>query len=138
MADVRTALVAALAADAGIISILGSPATNRIFSPVLPAGTSLATTPAVTIQQFSFDHLGPQLGGPSKAPARSFQVSTLAERVSDAESLSTAVVTALDGLQGTFDTVFLRRVRYVPSAGFDDYDPETQTLRVPLDFEVFI
>ncbi len=136
MADIRTALRAAIAADAGVITVLGSPANARIFAPVLPPGTDISATPALTIQKTLIAHKAPRLGGSQLGAMHQFQVTAFAERVSDTEALSAAVITALDALSGTFDTIAIEVIRYVAGTGFDDYDPDTQTHSSIMDFEV--
>ncbi len=136
MADIRTAFRAAIAADSGVIAILGADPLPRIFAPVLPPGTDISATPALTIQKALIAPEAQQMGGPQLKLMHRFQVTAFAERVSDTEALSAAVISALDALSGTFDTIAIEVIRYVAGTGFDDYDPDTQTHSSIMDFEV--
>ena len=136
MADIRTALKTAIAADSGVITVLGSPANARIFAPVLPPGTDISATPALTIQKTLIAPEAQQIGGPQLKLMHRFQVTAFAERVSDTEALSAAVIAALDALSGTFDTIAIEVIRYVAGTGFDAYDPDTRTHSSIMDFEV--
>ncbi len=136
MASAQTALRAALAADAGIITILGADPLPRIFSPVLPTGTDLSTTSALTIQDVDLTPLAETTDGPWLRFVHRFQVSALAETVTDVHSLRDATITALDNLGGTFDTIEVKVIRFLPGSGIGTYDPETQTSRSTMDFDV--
>ena len=136
MASAQTALRAAIAADAGIIAILGADPLPRIFSPVLPTGTDLSVTPALTIQDVDLTPLAETTDGPWLRFVHRFQVSALAETVVSVHSLRDATITALDNLSGTFDTIELKAIRFLPGSGIGAYNPETQTSRSTMDFDV--
>ncbi len=136
MASARTALRAAIAADAGIIAILGADPLPRIFSPVLPTGTDISTTSALTIQGVDLTPLAETTDGPWLRFVHRFQVSALAEKVADVDALRDATISALDNLSGTFDTIEVNTIRYLPGSGIESYDPVTQTSRSTMDFDV--
>ncbi len=136
MASARTALRAAIAAHAGIIGILGADPLPRIFSPVLPTGTDISATAAMTIESIDLTPLAATTDGPWLRFVHRFQVSALAEKVTDTDALRDATITALDNLGGTFDTIVVQMIRFLPGSGTESYDPVTQTSRSTMDFDV--
>ena len=136
MASARTALRAALGANAAIKTILGDPALPRIFSAPLPTGTSLATTAALTIQQIDRTMLAEQLNGAQQRPVYRFQVTAFSESVATIDTLSDDTITALDDLGGTFDTKVIQVIRFLSGSDTKGYDPETQTHWSTMDFDV--
>ena len=93
MAVIEEALVALLEADAGVSALVG----NRIYPIVIPDGASL---PAIAYQRIS----GPRaetMDGPSGLAWPRFQITSVAETVSEAIALANAVRHALDGYSGT-------------------------------------
>ena len=80
--------------------------------------------------------LAEQLSGAQERPVYRFQVTAFSESVTTVDSLSSAIITALDDLGGTFDTKVIQVIRFLSGSDTEGYDPETQTRWSTMDFDV--
>jgi hypothetical protein len=135
MANMKTAARAILNVDAGVIAELGATPTTRIYEPALPVD---ATLPALSIIRVLEAHYNSLAAGAGGKQLERLQVTTFAKSVLDSEALQEAVIAALDGFSGTSDTIVIKSVSFIPETRFDDFEPTTEIIRTPLDFEFYV
>jgi hypothetical protein len=127
MASPEAALVAALKANAGVISAAG----GRVF---IAGGRQGSAYPYVTIQRITTAGAA-HLDGPSNLDWPLFQIDSWGEDALSALNTSEAIRTAIDGVSITstapnFYAVFQDQRGPAP-------DEETRTFRVSQDFHIY-
>ncbi len=136
MALIEEALFSRLSGFAGLQALIGNPA--RVYPMVFPQGSTL---PAVTYQKISKDG-ETKYSSTTKMAHPRFQfdcwargVDGVSQSYPSVKAIAEQVRLALSGFIGTVSGVVIDAIR--PAGEHELYDPQTQIMRVSMDFQIW-